>query len=72
VSLMSADKGVSQLAAQSLRIIAQAERQPDTPVNSGMSEEERSRRHPVYDRMGDPNIVVFGKPNEYRLECVLD
>ena len=64
VSLTSADKGVAQLAAQSLRAIAQAERQSDAPINHAMSQEERSRRHPVYEKMGDPSIVVFGKFNE--------
>jgi hypothetical protein len=65
VSLMSADKGVSQLAAQSLRIIAEAERHPDAPIHSGMSTEERCRRHPVYERLGDPNVVVVGESNKY-------
>jgi neurofibromin 1 len=60
-SLTSADKGVAQLAAQSLRVIAQAERQANAPTNPGMSPEERSRRHPVYERMGDPNVIVVGK-----------
>jgi hypothetical protein len=67
VSLTSADKGVAQLAAQSLRAIAQAERQSDAPINHAMSQEERSRRHPVYEKMGDPSIVVFGK----FIECSL-
>lgn len=60
VSLTSADKGVSQLAAQGLRCIAQAECQGG-PVNSGVPEEERSKRHAVYEQLGDPNVVVVGE-----------
>jgi hypothetical protein len=63
VSLMSADKSLAHLAAQCLRFIAHAERQADAPVNLGMSLEERTRRHPVYERMGDPNVIVIGKFN---------
>ena len=68
MSLVSADKGVAQLAAQNLRFIAQAERQPNAPINPGMSLDERSRRHPIYEKMGDPNIVVVGKFNGHLLK----
>jgi hypothetical protein len=67
VSLMSADKDVCQLGAQGLRFLAQAERQTGAPINPGMSEEERSRRHPVYEQMGDPIVVVVGKSNGHCL-----
>jgi len=67
VSLMSADKSLAHLAAQCLRLMAHAERQPDAPVNLGMSLEERTRRHPVYERMGDPNVIVIGNTNLSRL-----
>lgn len=61
ISLTSADKGISHIAADGLRFIAQAERQPNTPVNSGISNEERAKRHSVYEQLGDPNVIVFGK-----------
>lgn len=61
---MSADKAVSQIAAQTLRLIAQAERRPGAPLNPRVSEEERFRRHPIYEKLGDPNILVVGKSND--------
>lgn len=61
ISLISADKGISHIAAEGLRYIAQAEGQPNAPVNSGISDEERVKRHSVYEELGDPNVIVFGK-----------
>lgn len=52
---------VSQLAAQGLRLIAQAERHPDAPVNMGLTEEERSKRNPIYEQLGDPSVIIVGK-----------
>jgi hypothetical protein len=52
---------VSQLAAQGLRLIAQAERHPDAPVNMGLTEEERSKRNPIYEQLGDPSVVIVGE-----------
>ncbi|KAI0265102.1 hypothetical protein BC834DRAFT_880157 [Gloeopeniophorella convolvens] len=52
VSLTSADDNVSKFAAQTLRLIAIAERQPDVPVNHALTEEERVSRHAVYDQIG--------------------
>lgn len=60
VSLTSVSSDVSQLAAQGLRLIAQAERQPGAPVNHGLTEEERSKRNPIYEQLGDPRIVIVG------------
>ena len=57
---------VSQLAAQGLRLIAQAERHPDAPINMGLTEEERSKRNPIYEQLGDPSVVVVGKPTPCR------
>lgn len=58
---------VSQLAAQGLRLIAQAERHPDAPVNMGLTEEERSKRNPIYEQLGDPSVVVVGKSSDRRI-----
>lgn len=73
VSLTSADKGVSQLAAQGLRHIAKAEQQPGSPNNPGVTMEERSRRHSIYEQIGDPNVIVVGKYLicVVRLFCIL-
>ncbi|KAI0306901.1 hypothetical protein B0F90DRAFT_1915023 [Multifurca ochricompacta] len=61
VSLTSADTGVSNLAAQTLRLIAIAERQPDVPVNPALTEEERVSRHAVYEKIGAPRTVITGR-----------
>uniref|UniRef100_A0A0W0FVQ0 Ras-GAP domain-containing protein n=1 Tax=Moniliophthora roreri TaxID=221103 RepID=A0A0W0FVQ0_MONRR len=61
VSLPSADSGVSHLAAQGLRILAFAERQPDAPENPLASQDELSKRYPVYERLGDPKVMVVGR-----------
>ncbi|KAH7887502.1 hypothetical protein F5I97DRAFT_2056906 [Phlebopus sp. FC_14] len=66
VSLTSANSDVSQLAAQGLRLIAQAERHPDAPVNPGLTEEEWSKRNPIYEQLGDPSVVIVGRVQEQR------
>ncbi|EGO02251.1 hypothetical protein SERLA73DRAFT_166724 [Serpula lacrymans var. lacrymans S7.3] len=66
VSLTSTSNDVSQLAAQSLRLIAQAERQPGAPVNRGLTEEDRSKRNPIYEQLGDPSVVVVGRVGQQR------
>ncbi|TFK43927.1 hypothetical protein BDQ12DRAFT_702865 [Crucibulum laeve] len=61
VSLTSADSNVSQLAARGLRFLAHAERHPDAPVNTYVTDEEKSKRNPIYEQLGDPRIVVVGR-----------
>ncbi len=61
VSLTSADTGVSNLAAQTLRLIAIAERQPDVPINPALTEEERVSRHAVYEKIGAPRTIITGQ-----------
>ncbi|KAI6003613.1 hypothetical protein EDD15DRAFT_2567619 [Pisolithus albus] len=66
VSLTSANSEVSQLAAQGLRSIAQAERHPKAPINTGLTEEERSKRNPIYEQLGDPGVVIVGRVREQK------
>ncbi|KAG2042146.1 hypothetical protein BDR03DRAFT_978842 [Suillus americanus] len=66
VSLTSVSSDVSQLAAQGLRLIAQAERQPGAPVNHGLTEEERSKRNPIYEQLGDPSVIIVGRVREQK------
>ncbi|KAJ3504772.1 hypothetical protein NLJ89_g7765 [Agrocybe chaxingu] len=61
VALTSADNGISQLAAKGLRLLAYAERQQSAPVNVTITDEERSKRNPVYEQLGDPRITVVGR-----------
>ncbi|PPR04649.1 hypothetical protein CVT24_011867 [Panaeolus cyanescens] len=61
VALTSADNGISQLAAKGLRLLSHAERQPNAPSNDSISDEDRSKRNPVYEQLGDPRITVVGR-----------
>lgn len=61
VSLTSADSQISRLAAHTLRVIAIAERHPNVPVNMNISEEDRGRRYPIYEQIGDPKVRATGR-----------
>ncbi|GLB34218.1 putative GTPase-activator protein for Ras-like GTPases [Lyophyllum shimeji] len=61
VALTSADSSVSQWAAKGLRFLANAERQPGAPVNQTVSDEDRSKRNPIYEQLGDPRVMVVGR-----------
>lgn len=60
VSLTSADSNVSHLAAKGLRLLSHAERQPGAPLNTSIHEEDRLKRNPIYEQLGDPNVMVVG------------
>lgn len=64
ISLTSSDTAVCQAAAQGLRALAQAQRVPGAPVNPGVSEEDRSKRNPVFEQLGDPKVAVVGELSE--------
>jgi len=61
VSLTSLDINVSLTAAHCLRLIAEAERFPGVPLNENISEEDRVKRYPIYDQIGDPKVPVVGR-----------
>ncbi|KAF4620069.1 hypothetical protein D9613_004830 [Agrocybe pediades] len=61
VELTSADNDISHLAAKGLRLIAHAERQENAPVNACITEEDRSKRNPIYEQLGDPGITIAGR-----------
>ncbi|CCM02314.1 uncharacterized protein FIBRA_04405 [Fibroporia radiculosa] len=61
VSLTSADTSVTLTAAHCLRLLAQAETAPDAPVASEISDDERVKRYPVYEQLGDPKVMVIGR-----------
>lgn len=60
VSLTLVDSHASHLAAKGLRLISHAERQPDAPVNQTVTDEDRSKRNPIYEQLGDPKVMVVG------------
>lgn len=60
LSLPSADTSISTMAAKGLRSLAHAERQANVPISTIMSDEDRSKRDPVYEQLGDPRVTVVG------------
>ena len=60
VTLTSADRIVSATAAQCLRLIAGAERQKGSPPPALISEEEKAKRYPVYEQLGDARALILG------------
>lgn len=60
VTLTSAERTASATAAQCLRLLAGAERQKGNAPTHLISEEERSKRYPVYEQLGDPKALVLG------------
>ncbi|KAH7931340.1 hypothetical protein BV22DRAFT_1124264 [Leucogyrophana mollusca] len=66
VSLTSVNSEVSQFAAQGLRLIAQADRQLGTPIKDDLTEEDRSKRNPVYEQLGDPSVIIVGRVREQK------
>jgi len=72
ISLASADSGVSQAAAMGLRVLAQTDSPPLSPVDDM---EDRQARNSIYEELGDPNVVVVGtcriySPNERVRNCL--
>ncbi|KAI8982739.1 hypothetical protein BD414DRAFT_515918 [Trametes punicea] len=61
VCLSSADGAVSLTACNCLRLLTQAERNPDTPPYTEGDEEEAIKRHPVYEQLGDPKVSMIGR-----------
>jgi hypothetical protein len=60
VSLASSDTDVSCKAGQGLRMLSYAERQPGAPLPPNISEEELTKRYPIYEQLGDPKVVIVG------------
>lgn len=52
VCLTSADRTVSAQACQCLRQLAKAERADNAPFAIAFTDEERTKRHPLYDQLG--------------------
>ena len=61
VALTSSDNTISQSAAKGLRLITQAEEQPDAPQNPTITDEDRAQRNPIYEQLGDPRVTVIGR-----------
>ena len=61
VTLTSAERAASATAAQCLRLIAGAERQKGNAPAHLITEEEKAKRYPVYEQLGDPKALVLGR-----------
>ena len=59
VSVTSADRNVSAMACQGLRLIALAERQRVSPSYAQLDDEERVKRFPVYEQLGSDQKGAF-------------
>ncbi|THH31919.1 hypothetical protein EUX98_g2275 [Antrodiella citrinella] len=55
VVVTSADRTVSAMACQGLRLIAVAERQRSAPSYATLDDDERVKRFPVYEQLGSDN-----------------
>ena len=60
MALTSADANVTLTAAHCLRLLAQAETAPGAPTSDALSEDERVKRYPIYEQLGDPKVLVVG------------
>ncbi|CAK5277391.1 unnamed protein product [Mycena citricolor] len=61
VTLTSEDSSVSQLAAKALRHLAYLETLPGAPPTSISDDELLSKRHLVYQQLGDPRVIIVGR-----------
>ncbi|KAJ3551785.1 hypothetical protein NM688_g4509 [Phlebia brevispora] len=61
VTLTSADRTVSATAAHCLRLIAVIERQKGGAPARLVSEEEKSKRYPVYEQLGNAKALILGR-----------
>ncbi|KAH8096624.1 hypothetical protein BXZ70DRAFT_945419 [Cristinia sonorae] len=62
VSVTSADRTVSSMACKGLRLIALAERQRASPSYATLDDEERVKRYPVYEQLGnDQKGALLGR-----------
>ncbi|KAJ6587786.1 hypothetical protein B0H10DRAFT_2233906 [Mycena sp. CBHHK59/15] len=58
VTLTSEDTNVSYLAAKGLRHLAYLESVPGAPPAPVVDDELRSKRHLVYEQLGDPRVLI--------------
>ncbi|KAJ7668141.1 hypothetical protein B0H17DRAFT_990194 [Mycena rosella] len=61
VTLSSEDSSISFLAAKGLRYIAYLEGVPGAPPAPVVDDELLSKRHLVYEQLGDPRVLIVGR-----------
>lgn len=60
------------MAAHCLRLLAQVQTAPDTPAIDGVNEDERAKRYPIYEQLGDPKVTVVGVYVEVQNDAPVD
>ncbi|KAJ7055100.1 hypothetical protein C8F01DRAFT_470816 [Mycena amicta] len=61
VTLTTESTPIAQVAAKGLRTLAKLEARPDAPPPPALDEDLISKRHLVYEQLGDPRVVVVGR-----------
>ncbi|KAJ7821199.1 hypothetical protein B0H14DRAFT_2831907 [Mycena olivaceomarginata] len=61
VTIASEDNNVSQMAARSLRYLAFLESAPGAEAAPVADDDLVSKRHLVYEQMGDPRVLIVGR-----------
>ncbi|KAJ7094350.1 hypothetical protein C8R44DRAFT_384405 [Mycena epipterygia] len=61
VTLTSEESSISQLAAKGLRYIAYLESVPGAPPPPIADDDTLSKRHLVYEQLGDPRVIIVGR-----------
>lgn len=69
VTLTSEDNAVSLLAAKGLRYLAYLERLPGAAPAPLDDDEMLSKRHLVYEQLGDPRVPIVGTSSSPRSLC---
>ncbi|KAF7302288.1 Ras-GAP domain-containing protein [Mycena indigotica] len=61
VTLTTESMPIAQMAAKGLRTLAKLEARPDAPPPPVLDDDLISKRHLVYEQLGDPRVVVVGR-----------
>ncbi|KAJ6532260.1 hypothetical protein DFH09DRAFT_1370329 [Mycena vulgaris] len=61
VTLTSEDSAISYIAARCLRYLAYLEGVPGAPPAPVVDDELLSKRHLVYEQLGDPRVIIVGR-----------
>ena len=61
ISLTASSVNLSNLSAKGLRLLANAEQNPEVPTSTILGEDELRKRNFIYEQLGDPNVVIVGE-----------
>lgn len=69
VALASLEDNISKAAAKGLRLISYAERMPGAPVNLYINDDDKPKRNPVYEQLGDPGAPIGRHCDKFLWYC---